>query len=100
MFKQLRDGIRLPKIVKAMNAADVAIDANRLETAEDLLEDAYNLILDTTLIRSALINCITAWRFMAIKLNDKKSPELAARCSKMADLLQARFNAGDYYRES
>jgi hypothetical protein len=99
MFKQFRDGRNARKILQAMELANEYIMANpHLNMIDRLLTQAYDLLLDTTLPRMLHINLITAWGFTGIALKDRGRPDLADRCFKMEGLLQARFDAGDYYR--
>jgi hypothetical protein len=100
MFKQLRDGWKAPKIIRAMNAADAAITANRIDIAESWLGQAYKLSLDTTMPRILHTNMILAWGVMGMTLEDRGHADLAAHCAKMRSLLQARLDAGDYYGEN
>ncbi len=99
MFKQLRDGWKLPKINKAMNAASAALDAGRIDIAEEWLKQAHNLLLDTTLPQTAHTDMILAWGLMALTLKERGHTDLAEQCTKTANLLQARFDVGDFYRE-
>ena len=100
MFKQFRDGLKARKIINAMNAADAAISADHIEIAEGWLDRAYNLLLDTTMPRTLHIEMITGWGLMGIALKERGHTDFADRCTKMSRLLQARFDAGDYYRET
>lgn len=97
MFKQIRDGWRHPKILRAMKIANAAITQGHLDVAERELQYAYGLLLDTTLARMHLINMISWWGMTAISLDERGRSDLAEHCTKMADLLQSRFDAGDYY---
>lgn len=99
MFKQFRDGWKAPKIIKAINAANAALAADRIDIAEGLLVQAYNLLLDTTLPQMAHADMITAWRLLSLTLEDRGRNDLADKCTTMANLLQARFDVGDFYHQ-
>ena len=99
MFKQFRDGIKLPKIIAAMKAGQAAINVGRFDVARSRIVTAYNMSLDTTFPRSAHINLTTFWGLMGVSLQEKGQNEIADHCLKMSNLLQSRFEAGDYYRE-
>lgn len=99
IIKAFRDALRLNKIERAIRAADAAIVAKRGDLARQPINQAYNLLLDLTLYRTRLINMIFEWGTMAIELSSQGHEDLANQCKKMEALLQARFDAGDYYRE-
>jgi len=100
MFKQFRDRRKAPKIMKAITAGNAAITADRIDIAQQWIDRAYKMSLNTTLPRRAHINMITCWGLMSVSLRDKGHMDLADQCTRMSNLLQARFEAGDYYRES
>lgn len=99
MFKQFRDGWKGPKIMKAVNAASAAVAVGRIDIAEARLAEAYKLLIDTTLLQTAHTEMIFTWRLLAMALRDRGRTDLAEQCTTMANLLQARFDAGDFYRE-
>lgn len=94
-----RDGMKLPKIVKAMNTAQAAFNAGQDDIARRSINDAYNMLLDTTIARTPLIMLIAEWGLMGITLKEHGHSDLSDQCTNMSKLLQARFDAGDYYRE-
>lgn len=48
-------------------------------------------------VRSFHTDLTLAWGLMDIKVREMGYPELADHCKKMNALLQARFEAGEYY---
>ncbi|SRR6266403_4030653 len=98
-FKQFGDLRRADKVERAMGIASSAIAAGQIHVADHQLEAAYKLCLKTTFLRTPLINLITFWGLIGIKVREMGYPELADHCKKMSALLQARFDAGQYYRD-
>ena len=80
-----------------MGIAGAAISAGDMQTADYQLEAAYKLCLETQFIRSDIINLISFWGLIGITVRERGYPELADHCKNMAALLQASFNAGEYY---
>jgi hypothetical protein len=99
MFKQLGDGWRTAKINKTMNTAMSALAAGRIEIADVSLEEAYKLLLDTRLPRTLHIEMITAWGLIGLQVREQGYAMLADHCDHMNKLLQARFDAGEYYSD-
>lgn len=97
MFKQLQDGWNAPKITKAMNATHAAIMADRIDIAQVWIQEAYKLLLKTTMPRAVHIDMIFAWSMNSITLEKKGYTELAGLCAQMEKLLQARLDAGEFY---
>ena len=87
-------------MLQAMNVATRAVIEDRYNLAEPSVVQAYDLLLDVTLPRSILIYMITEWGAMSSAFQKAGHADAADRCGKMSKLLQARFDAGDYYRES
>ena len=101
MFKQIRDGLRAAKVKHTLGIASSAIAAGRIDLAGAPLQKAYNLCIDTTFARMMHIELITFWRLTGLKLSELGLPaEVTEPCEMMAALLQERFDAGDYYRDS
>lgn len=99
MFKQLAEGWRWAKLKKAMDVATTAIEAGQIHIADLRLEEAYKLLLETKLPRTTHIEMITLWQFIGLRVTELGYPELAAHCHRMAEILQARFDAGEYYAD-
>ena len=99
MFKLLRDAWKLPRVTYALDAAKAAIDAGRLSDARDWMTRAYHMSLDTTFGRTDRLNFILLWGFLSEDFRNYDDTALADQCKKMHNLLQSRFDAGEYYRE-
>lgn len=100
MIKAFRDGMRTAKIRKAMEIAGSALADGRVEIADVQLEKAYKLLLDTRLPRMMHIELITYWGLIGHDVRSQGYTMLADHCDHMNKLLQARFDAGDYYSDS
>jgi hypothetical protein len=97
MFKQLGEGWRWAKLKKAMEAATAAIDAGRIDIADHRLKEAAAILQNTKLPRTDHIEMITFWNMIGLVLNRDGHAQLAMHCENTAKLLQARFDAGEYY---
>ena len=100
IFKQIGNLHRADKVSSAMSLADSALAAGRMELVAVRLQIAYKLCLDTTFMRTLHINLTLQWGVFSVKLKELGQPELAAECKKMNALLQARFDAGEYYQDA
>ncbi|HEY2712965.1 MAG TPA: hypothetical protein VGI60_10650 [Chthoniobacterales bacterium] len=100
MFKAFRDGANTARIRKAMNLAGSALTNGKIEIADVQLEKAYKLLLDTRLPRMMHIELITFWGLIGHEVRKQGYTMLADHCDHMNKLLQARFDAGDYYSDS
>ena len=99
MLSQFRDGWNRGKLLKEMSAVALALNGDRIDIAEHRIYQAYNLLLETKLPRTLLINMITEWGLISLHLRNAGYSTLSERCKSMSDLLQARFDACDYYRD-
>ena len=98
LFKQIGNLRRADKVAKALSNASSAIAAGQMEVADYQFEAAYKLCLETTFVRMNHIDLILQWGLIGEWLKKQGHIDLADRCFKIANLLQARFDAGDYYR--
>jgi len=97
MFRQAAYYWKLYRVNQVHNAISDAMDAGNLSLASQLVEKADKLLHRIILPRTALINAIAGWGMMSLRFSDLGANELALRCQRVATLLQARFDAGDYW---
>ena len=98
-FKQITNLRRAAKVDKAIGIANSAISAGQIQVANCQLEAAYKLCLETTFLRTSHINLITFWGLTGLSLKKQGHTDFADQCFKMERLLQARFDAGQFYRD-
>ena len=98
MFKQFSDGVNTTRIMRLLKHARGAMEIGRIDLVRENVELAYELSLKTTFVRDFLINLIFDWNMLGIDLQSHDCADLSVACTKMGSLLQARFNAGEYYR--
>jgi hypothetical protein len=90
---------KLAKLNRVLSRAANAVTAGHIKSARPLIEQGFELIRTMTLPRTALINAITGWGFMGVRLNELGADDLADFCHKASKILQARFDAGDYFSD-
>ncbi len=88
---------KLAKVNRLLNRASNAVAAGDIETARPLIERGFEVIRTMKLPATALINAITGTGLMGVRLDQLGADDLAAACHREAKLLQARFDAGDFY---
>ncbi len=98
-LKQMGDLRRADKVKREIGIARQAIAAGDIHTADYALEAAYKLCLETMFVRTFHTELQFLWGVIGLKVRDMGYPELADHCTKMNALLQARFEAGEYYAD-
>jgi hypothetical protein len=96
MFTQLYYLWRLFRLNRTLTKAADAVKMNNVELAAHLIERGFELERSMILPRTALINSITGWGLMGVRLEEMGATDLANRCYEVAKILQMRFDAGDY----
>lgn len=97
MFQALKRDWTLLKLNRALNRAATALTEGQIATAKPFILEAFKIIQRTNFCRTQLINLITGWRLMGHRLKELGAPAIADECQWAADLLQARFDSGDYW---
>jgi hypothetical protein len=97
MFKQLIDGWRARRMCTAMGQANAYVLRDDWKNVGTWLRVAYGFSKTTKLHRKLLIDMILAWGMIGSALEAKGRTIDGSDCEEMAQMLQAKFDAGKYY---
>jgi hypothetical protein len=99
MSEPLTTPQKMRVLARAHAGANSAIAADQLDGVRPHVEETFHLIREGPLAMGLHATLITSWTETALLLQQRGRADLAAECRKVADLLQARLDAGEYTRE-
>ena len=100
MFKRLVYDWKARRICTAMGQANAYVVREDWKNTGIWLHVAYGFSKKTTMHRKLLIDMILAWGLIGSALRAKGRVIDGNDCEEMANLLQAKFDAGDYYADA
>ncbi len=82
---------------RALDEVFAAVNAGDIHRAFYSIDKGRRIFVRGKFMKTGLINLITIWRGLAMKLHKLGADGVGGECLELADLLQSRFEAGDYY---